>query len=471
MASVVEYSDRAIICRDMDGFITSWNPSAERIFGYSAEEAEGKHMSLIMPEECVEEEENYIQRIKKGKAVFKYESIRKRKDGSRIFTSHIIAPVKNAEDKIIGTSKIVGDISDEHAVYAAIVNTSDDAICSKTLDGFITTWNFGAEKMFGYKKTEVLGKHINLIVPDAKIKEEISIRQKIRAGKRIPPFETVRVRKDGSKVNISLTVSPIYNQSGKLTGASIIAKDINERKQIEAQQILYTEKLEELNRYRDDFIAMASHELKTPLTVIKLNLQILEETMRRDENLSFVKSSGKQINKLTSLIAHLLDVSRIQAGEVKLDYQTFDFKILLKEVAENLQSSNTANRIQLKGIKKDLTLFADRERIEHLMTNLVSNALKYSPDSGKIVIKSSIENGQLQVMVKDEGIGLPEKELEKIFERFYRVNGIPSTYSGSGVGLFICWEIVRWHGGKIWAESELGKWSKFYFNIPVGQPG
>ncbi|MEP7251394.1 MAG: PAS domain-containing sensor histidine kinase [Ginsengibacter sp.] len=467
LAAIVKSSEDAIISRDLKGTITSWNPSAEKIFGYSAKEARGRHISIIIPEEFYEAEEKVFKNLKNGKPVQKYETIRKRKDGTRFFTSHIITPVKDAKKKVIGASKIISDISHQKNFYAAIINTSDDAICSKNLDGIITTWNHGAEKMFGYKEKEVLGRNITIIIPESKRKEEVIIRNKIRKGQRIAPIETIRTRKDGNEINISLTISPIYNQAGKISGASVISKDISRRVEIEGQHQVYTEKLEELNRYRDDFIAMASHELKTPLTVLKVNLQILEEIVEEDESAEFIQSSCRQVDKLTDLISHLLDASKIQAGNIKLNYSTFSLKTLLKEINLNIRPSNQGHKTVMQRINKDIYVHADRERIEHVVNNLLLNAIKYSPDSENIVVKAVVKNDFLQVSVKDEGIGIPAAELEKIFERFYRVAGMPSTYSGSGIGLFICAEIIKWHGGKIWAESELGKGSTFYFQIPM----
>ncbi|MEO6636713.1 MAG: PAS domain-containing sensor histidine kinase [Ginsengibacter sp.] len=467
LSAIVQSADDAIISRDIKGTITSWNPSAEKIFGYSAEEANGKHISLIIPDEYSQEEERIIHKIKNGLSVQKYVTIRKRKDGTRFFSSHIIAPVKDRNKKVIGASKIISDISNQKNFYASIVNTSDDAICSKSLEGIITTWNFGAEKMFGYKEEEVLGKRIDIVIPKSKMKEEAELRNKIRKGERIAPFETVRVRKDGSQINISLTISPIHSQDDEIIGVSIIAKDISKRIEIDEQHQLYTEKLEELNKYRDDFIAMASHELKTPLTVIKANLQLLEETIQSNENEGFIKNSNKQVDKLTRLITHLLDVSAIEDVNVKLAYETFDFKSLLKDVIDNLQPGKQGHKIVIKKPKRSMLVCADRIRLENLLNNLLLNAIKYSREIKTITVETSIEDNWLQVCVKDNGIGIPNKDLEKIFDRFYRVPGIPSTYSGTGIGLFICSKVVRWHGGKIWAESVMGKGSTFHFRIPT----
>ena len=467
LSAIIQSSDDAIISRDIKGTITSWNPSAEKMFGYSAAEARGQHISIIIPDEYSEEEEILIQKIINGNPVKKYVTIRKRKDGTRFFSSHIIAPVTDANKKVIGASKIISDISNQKSFYAAIVNTSDDAICSKSLDGIITTWNFGAEKMFGYKEAEVMGKHIDIIIPAAKMAEENGIRNAIKNGKRLPPFDTVRVRKDGSEINVSLTISPIHNREDEIIGASIIAKDISKRIEIEEKQQLYTEKLEELNKYRDDFIAMASHELKTPLTVLKVNLQLLEEIMQGEESANFILNSHKQVDKLTGLISHLLDVSSIQDGNVKLNYENFDIKVLFKEVIKTMQPASNGQKIEMQKPNNKIIVCADRTRIEHVINNLLLNAIKYSKERKDILVKTSLKDNWLQVTVTDEGIGIPKKDLEKIFERFYRVPGIPSTYSGTGIGLFICSKVVKWHGGKIWAESKLGKGSAFHFRIPA----
>lgn len=468
LSAIVQSADDAIISRDIKGTITSWNPSAEKIFGYSAAEARGKHISIIIPDEYSVEEETLIQKIRNGNPVKKYVAIRKRKDGTRFFCSHIIAPVKDANKKVIGASKIISDISNQKGFYAAIVNTSDDAICSKSLDGIITTWNFGAEKMFGYKEHEVLGKHVDMLIPASKMEEETEIRNKIRSGKRLAPFDTIRVRKDGSEVNISLTISPIYNREDEIIGASIIAKDISKRIEIEEKQLHYTEKLEELNKYRDDFIAMASHELRTPLTVLKVNLQLLEEIMEGEESAEFIFNSNKQVDKLTGLISHLLDVSAIQDGNVILNYENFDIRILLKEVVDAMQPSGKGHKIVMKKPNRKIIICADRIRIEHVINNLLLNAIKYSKDRKTILVETSMQDNWLQVSITDEGIGIPKKDLEKIFERFYRVPGMPSTYSGTGIGLFICSKVIRRHGGKIWAESTLGKGSTIYFRLPAG---
>ena len=184
-----------------------------------------------------------------------------------------------------GITQFVKDITEQKvadekkATLASIVNSSDDAIISKTLDGIITSWNRSATKMFGFTEKEAIGKHISLIIPEDRISEETLIISNIRKGKKIDHFETIRAAKDGTKRYISLTVSPLKDSKGKIIGASKIARDISIRMDAEKQRDLYTQRIKELSDYKDEFMVMASHELKTPLTVIMANLQLLEMVM------------------------------------------------------------------------------------------------------------------------------------------------------------------------------------------------
>jgi PAS domain S-box-containing protein len=367
----------------------------------------------------------------------------------------------------INTGAIQKDLELKQSILSAIVNSSDDAIISKTLDGIITSWNPAATRMFGYKETEAIGKHISLIIPPDRIEEETIIINNIRSGKKIDHFETVRLAKDGSRRYISLTISPIKNSRGKIVGASKIARDISLRIENEKQQQLYTEQLQELIRYKDEFMAMASHELKTPLTVILANLQILQLMMEKDSNVNFVNKTVKQALKLSDLITKLLNVSKIQSGKLELNLSVFNMHTLIKEVTEAVQQTTQSHHLIYKGYRGKSLVNADRQKIEQVMINLLGNAIKYMPQEGDINIKLQKKGANLIISVEDLGVGIPEKDLENIFQRFYRVSGVPSSYSGSGIGLYISAEIIKTHHGKIWAESDIGTGSVFYFSIPL----
>ncbi|MEO8820781.1 MAG: PAS domain-containing sensor histidine kinase [Ginsengibacter sp.] len=463
-----------LVSISLDGVIKEWNRGAEKIFGYSAEEALEKPISLILCEEVFKKEKAIVRNLKKNLEQH-YEAECKDKNDKKIFVSFTAFPAKDEMGKVNLISQVVKDVTqqkiaeEKQATLAAIVNFSDDAIISKTLDGIITSWNRSATKMFGFTEKQALGKHISIIIPKDRLDEETVIINNIRKGKRIEHFETIRVAKDGAKRNISLTVSPLKNSNGKIIGASKIARDISIRIEAEKQRETYTERLQELNNYKDDFMVMASHELKTPLTVILANLHILEMKMENDPNKDFLIKTTRQVNKLSSLVTNLLDVSKIQAGKLALNLSLFDMNILIEEISSNLQQTTKNHRITFNNNHKKLMIYADHERMEQVLINIISNAIKYSPESDKIVVDATKKDKYILVDVYDNGIGIPDKDIENIFLRFYRVSGSASSFSGSGVGLYISSEIIKHHGGKIWAESEIKKGSVFHFTIPAAK--
>lgn len=466
--------EAGLVSISLDGIIKEWNKGAEKIFGYTPEEAIGEPIALVLCEEVFKKEKAIVRNLKKDiKQHFEAEC--KDKNDKKIFVSFTAFPVKDEMGKVNLISQFVKDITgqkiaeEKQATLAAIVNYSDDAIISKTLDGIITSWNRSATKMFGFTEKQALGKHISIIIPKERLGEETVIINNIRKGKRTEHFETIRVAKDGTERNISLTVSPLKNSKGKITGASKIARDISVRIDAEKQRELYTERLQELNNYKDDFMVMASHELKTPLTVILANLHILEMKMEDDPSKDFLIKTIKQVNKLSSLITNLLDVSKIQAGKLALNLTLFDMNILIEEIRFNLQQTTKNHDITFHDRHKKLMIHADRERIEQVLINIISNAIKYSPESDKIIIEATKKDEYILVDVYDNGIGIPDKDIENIFLRFYRVSGSASSFSGSGVGLYISSEIIKHHGGKIWAESEIKKGSVFHFTIPAAK--
>lgn len=477
LSAIVLSSEDAILSKNLDGIITSWNPSSEIIFGFTAAEAIGKHISLIIPEELLGEEDTIISGIKRGERIHHFETIRKRKDGSCFPVAITVSPIRDDAEQITGASTIARDITEQNAsdrtaaMLAAIVNSSDDAIVSKNLDGIIKSWNKGAETIFGFTAEEAIERSIFIIIPEYKLEEELDILRKIRAGERISHFETVRKRKDGREINISVTISPIKDRSGKIIGASKIARDITEKAELEQQRKLYLKRLQDLNNYKDQFMVIVSHELKTPLTVIKGNLELLEYDMQEDEQkLVLVKRAMTHVDKLTNLIVDLLDVSKIQSGRLELKMTTFDLTEFLTEIINSIQQTSASHTIAFNHSKEKLTICADVERLEQVVINLLTNAIKYSPDAKLVTVNADVRQNQVIITVKDEGIGIAPEDMDKIFTRFFRVQGLSSNFPGSGVGLYISSEIVKQHGGDIWAESELNKGSTFYFTIPVIEP-
>ena len=472
LSSIVSSSDDAIISKNLKGIITSWNKAATDIFGYSEEEAIGQNISIIIPFESKVEEELIIESIRKGEKIDHFETFRVAKDGTEKLVSLTVSPVKNRKGEIIGASKILRDLTEKdndderQATLAAIVTSSDDAIISKTLDGIITSWNHSATLMFGYTPEEAIGKHISFIIPKDRMHEETNIIQNIRQGNKIEHFETIRLAKNGSERQISLTISPIRNSRGKIIGASKIARDISLRIEAENKQKFYTQRLMDLNIYKDEFMVMASHELKTPLTVILASLQILEQMMEDDSRVEFISKTINQVNKLNELIYKLFDVSKIHAGKLKFELSHFDMKNLVEAIIDQTSKSTTHSLI-FKCYGDNFAVYADEERIVQVVVNIIGNAIKYSPKQGEVLIELRKESKNITVNVYDKGIGIPQSDLENIFQRFYRVSGSASSFAGSGIGLYLSAEIVKYHKGKIWAESTIGEGSVFHFTIPT----
>ncbi len=239
LESLVNSSEDAIDSKTLDGIITSWNPAAERMYGYCADEIIGKNISMLSHPDRPEEMDEILQKIRSGERVEHYETVRVRKDGRRISISLSVSPILDKAGQVIGVSSIARDITERRGatttLLASIVNSSDDAIDSKTLDGIITSWNPAAEYMYGYNLDEILGKNISILSHPDRPDEMDEILQKIRGGGRVEHYETVRVRKDGRTISISLTVSPILDDSGKIVGVSSISRDITERKRADEQ--------------------------------------------------------------------------------------------------------------------------------------------------------------------------------------------------------------------------------------------
>ncbi|MEP7251335.1 MAG: PAS domain S-box protein [Ginsengibacter sp.] len=473
LSAIVNSSDDAIISKDFDGIITSWNNAADKIFGFDSAEAIGSHITIIVPPEFVEEEKRYVEYIKIGSHVKSYETVRKRKDGSTFPASVTVSPIRNVEATLIGISIIARDITKlklnerNNALLASIIASSDDGIISKNLNGVITSWNSGAEKIFGFSVDETIGKSISIIIPTFKMDEEADIISKITRGEKVDHIETVRKTKGGKEINVSVTVSPVKDSSGKIIGASKIARDITLKVEIEKERQLYIKKLQQLNDYKDDFMMMASHELRTPVTVIKASLQLLYDMVKeRTADIRMVEKAISNVDKLSALVFELLDVTKIQNGKLDLDISPFNITVLLEEIVADIQLTARHHQIILKQPGKLLEIRADRERIKQVLINMLSNAVKYSPAAKEVIVETSVKENGVIVKVKDYGIGIPAEDIEKIFERFYRSGGVASTFSGVGVGLYISSEIIRHHGGRMWVESRQDQGSEFYIEIP-----
>ncbi|RFZ85600.1 PAS domain S-box protein [Mucilaginibacter terrenus] len=361
------------------------------------------------------------------------------------------------------------ELEDRQAMLAAIIDSSHDAIISKTLAGIITSWNGSAKRMFGYDESEVIGKHISILIPTDRLNEENIIISNIASGKKVDHFETIRLRKDGSEINISLTISPIRDATGKIIGASKIARDITEQLEIREKLRQYNEELEKINSYKDEFIGMASHELKTPLTSLTGYLQLLLRNVQNDKDKVFASKAVAQISRLTTLVSDLLDISKIQSGQLPLNYELFDLDDMIAETIGDVQQT-TSHEIFFERSGTPKLLNGDRQRLEQVLINFLTNAIKYSPEAKKAIVTSSTQGDVIRFSVKDFGIGISKDQHDRIFSRYYRVQDTGPGFSGLGIGLYITAGIVSRHNGKIGLESEPGKGSEFWVELPIASP-
>lgn len=641
LSAIVESSDDAIVSKDLNGTITSWNAGAERIFGYSEAEIIGRPITCLIPEDRLQEEKDILNNIRNGRRVDHIETIRMDKLGREVPISVTVSPLKNAVGEVVGASKVARNISDrikveeKQAILSAIVESSDDAIISKDLDGTIMSWNRGAEVMFGYTEAEAVGNSVKILLPRDRLHEAGEILKKIRKGEKIDHFETVRKDKSGNLITISLTVSPIKNSKGIIIGASKVARDITTQVQAKETLTKYTRSLEVLNtvgksisenldlkgvlqrvtdvttgltgaafgaffynsrddeengfrlftisgipknvgeklgtpRYtemllptfvkkkvvrledirqhnaynkdapfaglpsgnfdirsymaipvisktghviggllyghpekgmfneeheqlviniaaqaavsldnsrlfeqvkslsekKDEFIALASHELKTPLTTIKGYLQVLSKQEIDKTQQLFVGKALYQVDKLNTLVEDILNMSRIEKGKLEFNLEVFDVKELLKEIADTFSYSLHTHKVVVQLGDLPATVKGDRQRIEQAVLNLMTNAIKYSPAANAIYLNLQVSGSMAKIGVKDEGIGLTPAEKNQLFTRFYRAETTKGI-NGLGLGLYITKQIIDRHKGSIEVYSEYGKGSEFIFTLPI----
>lgn len=477
-AEILDDLPVAVYTCDKAGYINSYNREAVKLWGRVPEIgkdlwcgswkifwSDGKPMKL--------EERPMARTLKKGISIIDEEIIIQRPDGVKKNIRPNPVPFFNAEGEIIGAVNTLIDITEQkqgeqkQAMLAAIIESSEDAIISKTLEGEITSWNKAAERLFGYTEKETLGKHISLLIPIERLNEENLIIDKIRNNESVSHFETLRLAKDGRQIPISLTISPIRNSKGNVIGASKIARDISSQKNAEAQLQKLFEDIKTLNTKKDEFIGLASHELKTPVTSINAYLQLIERSLTlSDPNQVLISKARNQVNKLTSLIADLLDVSKIQTGKLPFSFTQFSFPEVIDEVLEIMQQTNPTHELKLLRETSKCIIEADQQRIEQVLINLISNAIKYAPSSKEVIIKVSNNPNNVRVSVQDFGMGISATDQQQIFSRFYRVEKPNGHIPGLGIGLYISQEIIIRHHGKIWVESEAEKGSTFIFEIP-----
>jgi PAS domain S-box-containing protein len=350
---------------------------------------------------------------------------------------------------------------------AAIVASSDDAIVSKDLNGIIQTWNRGAERIFGYTAEEAIGRSITILIPQDRLSEETAVLERIRSGRSVEHFETIRVTKDGRLVDISLSVSPIHDATGQVIGASKIARDISQQRRLR-------EMAEEANRLKDEFLAVLSHELRTPLnTVLGYARMLRREDKRMTGELRqrALDALERNADALTRLVNDVLDTSRSVAGKLRLTLETFPIDEVIAEAIDTVKPSAEAKNLTLDiRLEPGAPVRADRDRLRQVMWNLLSNAIKFTPAGGTITVRTRRDHATaIAISVHDSGIGIAREHLPYVFQRFWQAHtGVSRDFGGLGIGLALARHLVELHGGEISVDSPgPGKGSTFTVRLPT----
>ncbi|HEY8186712.1 MAG TPA: chemotaxis protein CheB [Pyrinomonadaceae bacterium] len=396
-----------------------------------------------------------------------------------------VRPYMTLDNNIDGAVVVLIDISrqkqaeEARARLAAIVESSNDAIIGKDLGGVIASWNRGAETLFGYTAEEAIGKSIAILIPPERADEEFHILERIRRGERVETYETVRLSKDGTPIDISLTVSPIVDAQGKITGASKIAHDISSRKRTDEERaaLLLREQnaraeAEAANRLKDEFLAIVSHEVRTPLTSIVGWIHMLRSgKLDEEQTTKALESIDRNAALQATIITELLETSRIVSGTLKLDSKPVALPSLIEAAIEIVRPAAEAKSIKIETALdiKAGPIWGDSGRLQQVFWNLLSNAVKFTPKKGCINIRLERADSNATVVVKDNGEGIEAGFLPHVFERFRQADASASrSYGGLGLGLSIVRNVVEMHGGSVRAESEgRGQGATFTVTLPI----
>lgn len=407
------------------------------------------------------------------------------KDGRVLWVEAQSVVIHDDNGRAIGMRGVTMDITERvrademQSRLAAIVESSDDAIISKTLDGVITSWNKGAERIYGYAAEEVLGQPISIIIPPERTHELNEILERLKNRQWVEQFETVRLRKNGTRIDVAVTTSPIHNPAGIVIGASAIAQDITERKLVEIRQaeLLALEQAarsqaELANRTKDEFLATLSHELRTPLTaMLGWTWMLRYKTLDEETYARAVETIDRNVHMQANLIDDLLDVSRIITGNLRLEVRPSDLVAVVEQAVDTVRSAAIAKEIHMN-LELDESakhVICDPARMQQVAWNLVSNAVKFTPQNGTVEVNLRRMGEQIEFSVSDTGRGISAEFLPYVFDRFRQADGSTTrVHGGLGLGLAIVRHLVELHGGTVSVESDgEEKGSRFTVSLPL----
>lgn len=479
-----------VIVTNAEGQVTFLNSKAEALTEWKTAEAKGLPLSSVF--RIVNEgsrlplESPATKALRDGVVVgVANHTVLIGKNSSERAIDDSAAPIRDGKGQVVGCVLVFRDITERRlaeqqknerlataGLLASIVEFSEDAIIRTSLDGTIQSWNHAAQRLFGYTAGESVGQNTSLIVPADRSEEEQQIVTRLMSGEHVNHFDTVRLRKDGSAIDVAVSISPIRDEQQQIIGISKIARDIAEEK--EAEQRIYglMTELKDADRRKDEFLATLAHELRNPLAPIRNSLEIMKRANGSSQIIEQARSTmERQMGQMVRLVDDLLDISRITRNKVELRRQRVELASVIHHAVEMCRPLIEAgnHEIVLNIPDQPVYLHADSVRLAQVFSNLLNNACKFSNAKGRIELTVTPRNTDVLVSVKDNGIGIPPEMLPRVFEMFTQLNSsLERTHGGLGIGLTLVERLVEMHGGSVVARSEgAGKGCEFEVCLPL----
>jgi PAS domain S-box-containing protein len=486
LAAVVEFSGDAIITKNIDGIVQTWNASAERILGYPAAEMIGQPITRVIPPDRLDEETEILARLRSGLPYERLETIRLAKDGRPIQVSISVSPLKDRDGHVVGASKILHDITDivtarealktERELLATTLSSIGDGVIVTDAASRVTFINPEAQRLTGWTQSEAEGMQLpavfRIVNEETRKEAENPVDKVMRTGVVTGlANHTLLIGKDGVERPIDDSAAPIRHSSGSLFGVVLVFRDFTSRRQAERALRDSRQKLHQEVLRKDRFLAILSHELRNPLAPIRMAVTVLNKIGPREPQLQQLRAIiDRQTSQLTRLLDDLMDVSRISSSKITLRKTRFDIAVAVSNAVESIQPQIDSMQHELIiDIPPDpIYVDGDVTRLAQVFVNLLSNAARYTDKRGRIRLLVGREQAHAVVRVIDPGIGISPDQMSRIFEMFAQVDESLERQGGLGVGLALARTLVELHGGTVEAKSAgLGKGSEFIVRIPA----
>ena len=458
-----------VVVADPAGRVTFLNPVAADLTGWAAAEAAGRPLDevfRIVNERTGAPVPNPVDAALRENRVVELanHTVLVTRDGRAVPVEDTAAPIRGPGGVVGGAVLVFRDVTEarravEARLYlAAIVESSDDAIIGLTPDGRVASWNRGAERLYGYTATEMVGRPVAVLAPRDQPDEAPALAERVRRGETIDHYETRRVRKDGTAVDVSLTISPVRDAEGRVTGASKIARDITVHKAEE--------------RRKTEFLSLLAHELRNPLAPLRSGVEVLR--LAGDDPAAVARVRGmmeRQVEHLVRLVDDLLDVSRITTGKLRLRRERVGLTAAVEHALDVCGRAvrDHGHELEVALPAEPVYLDADVTRLAQAVCNLLTNAAKYTEPGGRIRLAAGREGGEAVIRVADTGVGIPPDMLPRVFDMFVQIDhSLERSQGGLGVGLGVVKRLVELHGGTVEAHSAgPGRGSEFVIRLPV----